>query len=202
MAARRRLASVPITQSERLPDLRDAVAASVDAMDWLTPTDHAMKTLALRQAEEIQTAADRADEAAAIAASAEGKHDVYARLRRLEAMCDVTKTVARLGPQLQRVLRDLGGTPASRAAMRRDKPVGSRLAQLREAARQYDTTDFDPASGRGPSRSVWFRLRVDAGELAGVFGGRLRRERARPQAGAAAALAADPRAGAAPYSFG
>jgi hypothetical protein len=51
-------------------------------------------------------------------------------------MCDVTKTVGWLGPQLQGVLRDLGGTPAARAAMKKDKPVGSRLAQLRDAAGQ------------------------------------------------------------------
>jgi hypothetical protein len=35
-------------------------------MDWLTPTDEAMKTLALRQAEEIEKAIDRAEELEAI----------------------------------------------------------------------------------------------------------------------------------------
>jgi len=39
---------------------------------------------------------------------------------------------------LQGVLRDLGGTPAARAAMKKDKPVGSRLAQLRDAAAGVD----------------------------------------------------------------
>jgi hypothetical protein len=53
-------------------------------------------------------------------------------------MCEVTKTVGWLGPQLQGVLRDLGGTPAARALMCKDKPVGSRLEQLRNAAGQTD----------------------------------------------------------------
>ena len=54
-------------------------------------------------------------------------------------MCEVTKTVGWLGPQLQGVLRDLGGAPAARAAMKKDKPVGSRLAQLRDAAGKHDS---------------------------------------------------------------
>lgn len=106
----------------------------MDAMDWLTDTDFAMRTLALRQAEEIEKAVDRAEEAAAILRDAAGLPDVYKRVEKLAAMCDLTKTVGWLGPQLQGVLRDLGGTPAARAAMRPDKPVGSRLKQLRDAA--------------------------------------------------------------------
>jgi len=104
-------------------------------MDWLTPTDLAMKTLALRQAEEIEKAVDRAEMLAVLAADAgTAGVDIYKRLQKLEAMCEVTKTVGWLGPQLQGVLRDLGGAPAARAAMKKDKPVGSRLAQLRDAA--------------------------------------------------------------------
>jgi hypothetical protein len=105
-------------------------------MDWLTPTDQAMKALALRQAEEIEKAVDRADELTAIlreAASA-GHMDIYKRVEKLTAMCEVTKTVGWLGPQLQGVLRDLGGTPGARQKLKTDKPVGSRLAQLRDAA--------------------------------------------------------------------
>ena len=65
MPPRRKLAAVPAEPPrERAPDLRDAVKAAVDAMDWLTPTDAAMKTLALRQAEEIEKAVDRAEELA------------------------------------------------------------------------------------------------------------------------------------------
>jgi len=109
-------------------------------MDWLTDSDQAMKTLALRQAEEIEKAVDRAEEAAAIARDCEGDPSVYKRLQKLEAMCDVTKTVGWLGPQLQGVLRDLGGAPAARKAMKADKPVGGRLAQLRaDASGQHDT---------------------------------------------------------------
>jgi hypothetical protein len=60
-------------------------------------------------------------------------------------MCDVAKLVGWLGPQLQGVLRDLGGTPAARKAMQHDKPIGGRLAQIRadDAARQDDAEDLD-----------------------------------------------------------
>jgi len=135
MPPRRRLATVPKEATrERAPDLRDAVKSAVDAMDWLTATDQAMKTLALRQAEEIEKAVDRAEEASQIMRDADGDPGVYKRLKALEAMCEVTKTVGWLGPQLQGVLRDLGGTPKARAELKQDKPVGSRLAQLRDAA--------------------------------------------------------------------
>lgn len=138
----RRLAAVRDGQEparERAPDLRDAVRAAVDAMTWLTPTDQALRTLALRQAEEIEKAVDRAEELAELRRDLAGDESAYKRLQKLEAMCDVTKTVGWLGPQLQGVLRDLGGTPAARAAMKSDKPVGSRLAQIRDAAGQHNT---------------------------------------------------------------
>jgi hypothetical protein len=136
----RRLAAVPPEpERERAPDLRDAVRQAVDAMDWLTPTDQAMKTLALRQAEEIEKAIDRAEELTALVRELAGDDSVYKRLQKLEAMCEVTKTVGWLGPQLQGVLRDLGGTPGARALLKKDKPVGSRLAQLRDAAGQHDS---------------------------------------------------------------
>lgn len=140
MAPRNRLAVVPdpVAQRDRPPDLRDAVRASVDAMDWLTPTDQAMRALALRQAEEIERAADRTEELAAILRDAGGNPDIYKRVEKLAAMCEMTKAVGWLGPQLQGTLRDLGGTPAARAAMKKDKPVGSRLAQLRGDADKAD----------------------------------------------------------------
>jgi hypothetical protein len=131
----RKLAAVPAQpQRERAPDLRDAVRAAVDAMDWLKPSDGAMRALALRQAEEIEKALDRAEELADLRRDLAGDENTYKRLQKLEAMCDVTKTVGWLGPQLQGVLRDLGGAPAARAAMKPDKPVGGRLAQLRADA--------------------------------------------------------------------
>ncbi len=137
----RKLAAVPKQPArDRAPDLRDAVKTAVDAMTWLTPSDGAMKTLALRQAEEIEKAVDRAEELAELRREAGGDESLYKRLAKLEAMCEVTKTVGWLGPQLQGVLRDLGGTPAARAAMKADKPIGGRLADLRaDAAGQHDS---------------------------------------------------------------
>lgn len=133
--ARRKLASVPAEQPrERAPDLRDAVKAAVDAMDWLADSDQALKVLALRQAEEIEKAIERAEELDGLRRDLSDDMGALKRLKALEAMCDVTKTVGWLGPQLQGVLRDLGGTPAARAAMKGDKPIGGRLAQLRAAA--------------------------------------------------------------------
>lgn len=137
---RRKLAVVPAeAPRERAPDLRDAVRAALDEMTWLESSDQAMKTLALRQAEEIEKAVDRAEELAQILADSRGQPDIYKRLEKLQAMCEVTKTVGWLGPQLQGVLRDLGGAPVPRAALKKDKPVGSRLAQLRDAAGKHDS---------------------------------------------------------------
>lgn len=139
----RKLTPVPVPGEparDCAPDLRDAVAAAVAAMTWLGPSDEAMKTLALRQAEEIEKAIDRAEELAELTRELAGDMSAYKRLQKLEAMCEVTKTVGWLGPQLQGVLRDLGGAPAARAAMKADKPVGGRLAQLRaDASRQHDS---------------------------------------------------------------
>lgn len=134
MATQRRLSAVPVDVPERAPDLRDAVRVSADAMDWLTPADAAMKALAQRLAQEIETAIDRADQLAALQREAAGDLDIYKRLKNLEAMCSITKTVGWLGPQLQGVLRDLGGAPAARKALKADRPIGGRLAQLRAAA--------------------------------------------------------------------
>jgi hypothetical protein len=126
-------------QRERAPDLRDAVKTAVDAMTWLGTSDGAMKTLALRIAEEIEKAIDRAAELERIYEDAFAIDDdrielIFKRVEKLKAMCDVTKTVGWLGPQLQGVLRDLGGTPAARKALGSDQPVGGRLAQIRRDA--------------------------------------------------------------------
>lgn len=141
MAARRRLAAVPEQPPpvEAAPDLRDAVRAALGQMTWLTPADEAMKALALRLASEIEQAVDRAELAASVAADAKGDLTVYRRLEKLAAMCDVTKAVGWLGPQLQGVLRDLGGAPGARKALTKDRQVGGRLAQLRAAAGQHDS---------------------------------------------------------------
>lgn len=117
-------------------------------MTWLGPSDEAMKTLALRQAEMIETAIDRAEELAALYAEAGGDKDIYKRIDKLASMCDVAKLVGWLGPQLQGVLRDLGGTPAARKAMQVNKDVGGRLGNIRKeaaegsAVREDDTEDL------------------------------------------------------------
>lgn len=137
MVTRRNLQAVRLEDTperDRAPDLRDSVAQALQAMTWLGPSDAALKALALRQAEEIETVLERAAAAAEILRDAQGDPSVYKRLKALETMCDATKTVGWLGPQLQGVLRDLGGTPAARKAMQPDKPVGGRLAQLRSGA--------------------------------------------------------------------
>src|SRR5690348_11627236 len=108
-------------------------------MDWLTDSDQGLKTLALRQAEEIEKAIDRLDLLEQVQKDFAGDDSMYKRLQKLEAMCDVTKTVGWLGPQLQGVLRDLGGTPAARKAMKNDRPIGGRLAALRDAAGKHDS---------------------------------------------------------------
>ncbi|MEV0149090.1 MULTISPECIES: hypothetical protein [unclassified Nonomuraea] len=109
-------------------------------MDWLTDADQAMKALALRQAEEIEKAIGRAEVLGDLRRDLSDDMGALKRLQALEAMCDVTKTVGWLGPQLQGVLRDLGGAPAARKALKADKPIGGRLAQLRAgAAGEHDS---------------------------------------------------------------
>jgi hypothetical protein len=139
---RRKLASVPESKPRQAPDLHEAVEASIGAMDWLKDSDKAMRALALRLAAEIEESVQRAKLLDELKTDFAGDAAMYKRLQKLEAMCDATKTVGWLGPQLQGVLRDLGGAPMSRAAMKADKPVGGRLAQLRagsNAAGQHDS---------------------------------------------------------------
>lgn len=144
--ANRRLAAVPEQpEPAPAPDLRKAVTGALSAMPWLGKPDVALSALALRQAEEIEQAVTRAAQLAELRRDLAGDPVAYQRLRALEAMCDVAKVVALLGPQLQAALRDLGGTPAARKAMGADKQIGGRLASLRAtagnapAARQDDT---------------------------------------------------------------
>jgi len=128
----RRLKAAPDATPRSAPDLRESVAAAINGMGWLKASDDGIKALALRYAEEIEQVADRSrllDELLA-----EAPTELVKRLQKLEAMCDVTKTVGWLGPQLQGVLRDLGGTPAARKAMAEENPVGGRLKQLRDDA--------------------------------------------------------------------
>lgn len=133
--AERKLRSVAKKPArERPPDLRDAVQASLDGMTWLKPSDDAIKALALRMADEIEAAVDRAEEFAALRRELIEDMSAYKRLQKLEAMCDATKTVGWLGPQLQGVLKELAGTPLSRKAMKEDQPIGGSLGRIRAAA--------------------------------------------------------------------
>jgi hypothetical protein len=129
-----RLKAAPEPKPRQAPDLREAVAEAIAGMGWLKPSDQAIRALALRYADEIEEATARADLLDELKQEFGGDRDMYKRLQRLEAMCDVTKTVGWLGQQLQGVLRDLGGTPAARKAMQEENPVGGRLKQLRDDA--------------------------------------------------------------------
>ena len=130
----RRLKAAPEPSPRTSPDLRQSVAEAVAAMPWLKESDAAIKALALRLAEQIEEASDRAAELESVMEEFAGDRSMYKRLQKLEAMCDVTKLVGWLGPHLQGVLRDLGGTPAARKAMQENNPVGGRLKQLRDDA--------------------------------------------------------------------
>lgn len=136
---RRGLSAVEQPGHPRPPDLRTTLRNALREMTWLGPSDEALMALALRVAEEIETAADRAEELADLRRMASGGDDaLQERLHRLEALCEVTKVVGWLGPQLQGLLRDLGGNPGARKVLQPDKPVGGRLAQLRAAASGRD----------------------------------------------------------------
>lgn len=115
-------------------DLREAIEAAVSAMDWLAESDKVLVDLALNAAAQIEEAAERRALLDSLYSEARDG-DMFKRLQKLEAMCDVTKTVGWLGPQIQGYLRDLGGTPTARKAMKPDQPIGSRLAALRDGRR-------------------------------------------------------------------
>jgi hypothetical protein len=146
MPPRRKLAAVPEKPAPS-PDLRVSVRVSIGAMGWLTDTDRALADVAVKLAEQIELAQQRADLLESLWSEVRGDKSLAVKLAKLEAMCDVTKTVGWLGPQLQGVLRDLGGTPASRRAMQPDKPIGGRLAALRASTGgQRDAAPVDEAA--------------------------------------------------------
>ncbi len=133
MAGRRLTAAPKPAPKPEARDLRDAIESAVSGMDWLAESDRVLVDLALNAARQIEEAAERRALLDSLYADARDP-DIFKRLQKLEAMCDVTKTVGWLGPQIQGYLRDLGGTPQARKAMKPDQPIGSRLAKLREAA--------------------------------------------------------------------
>ena len=136
-------AAVPAGGGEM--DLLPAVRDSLEAMPWLTGSDKALKVLAMRQAAEIDLAAYRASELDDLFSMSEDE-SVSKRLDRLQAMCDVTKVVGWLGPQLQGVLKALGGTPEARKAiLGKAANKGGRLAAMQEAAEgAFDGEEDDP----------------------------------------------------------
>lgn len=115
--------------------LRDEVERTLAGMSWLGETDAGLRALALKLAEEIDSARARAEEFGQLDGTFERRDPDFDRLKRLEAWCDVAKTVSMLGPRLQSVLKDLGGAPAQRQLFETvdDEVTGraSRLAGLR-----------------------------------------------------------------------
>lgn len=125
---------LPVDEIDSPPDLRSSVRAAVAAMDWLKPSDRGLADLAIRMADEIETTVERAAELRAVRKESGGDPSLYRRLQLLEAMCNQAQVVGLIGPQLQSVLKDLGGNPAAREALKVDRPIGGRLAQLRADA--------------------------------------------------------------------
>ncbi len=132
-------------------DLLPAVRESMESMPWLTASDKALKVLAMRQAAEIDLAVWRASELDDLRSMSDNE-SVAKRLERLAAMCDVTKVVGWLGPQLQGVLKALGGTPEARKAiLGKTANKGSRLAAMQAAAEgTLDSEEDDPAAEGEP----------------------------------------------------
>ena len=135
---RSRLAAVPNKSYPPPPDLRDKLAEAIDAMQWLTAEDAAMVALAKHYVHQIETAVENADELERLHSEAHrmgDERDIFRkRLERLEAKVEVTRLVGWLGPQLQGVLRDLGGAALARKAVGKGSEGGKRLDGLRARA--------------------------------------------------------------------
>lgn len=109
------------------PTLRSVTSAALDSMPWLTVTDAPLRAVALRLAEQI----DRAEERADTYRTVQRADPLYHLPRALEAWCDVTRTVADLAPKLTTVLEKLGGTPAARRELDSQEPEGDLIEELR-----------------------------------------------------------------------
>lgn len=129
----RRLAVAELPE-RTAPNMREAVETALAAMPWLTESDRAMCDLARSYADQIEQAHARADALADLFSQVGGDPDLFKRLQKLEADCNVVRVVGWLGQQLQGVLKDLGGAPAARKAMQVDQPMGSRLDAIRSGA--------------------------------------------------------------------
>jgi hypothetical protein len=134
------LFAAPIVQngSMTVTSLTSAVEQTIAEMGWLTPADVALQTLALKLAGEIDSARARADEYTALDGRWGGEEDEYWRLQRLEAWCDLSKSVALLGPKLRDVLRDLGGAPNARVALDTVPKTAGKLALMQANAQRFE----------------------------------------------------------------
>lgn len=110
--------------------LREEVERTLAEMKWLGPADRAMKALALKLAEEIDSARARAEVFGELDGSFGPDEDEFHRLKRLEAWCDVAKMVGLLAPKLRDVLKDLGGTPATRKEFGGTDPDAGRASRV------------------------------------------------------------------------
>jgi hypothetical protein len=133
---KRGLAAVPDSKRPAPPDLRDALAEALAAMQWNTTADNAMIALAKRYAQQIEEAVERAEELEQLWREAHrmgDERDLFRkRLERLEAKCEVDRMVGWLGPQLQGVIRELGGSSMARKSFGKGSEGGSRLDGLRK----------------------------------------------------------------------
>lgn len=128
------MVDAPESGHDPAPDLREHVETSIGRMNWLGPSDSALIALAKRYAEVIETAIDRAEALSDLYDDPAANKAYEKRLQALEAQCEVVRVVVAVGPLLAAVLRDLGGSPSTRKALKPDNPVGGRLAVLRDAA--------------------------------------------------------------------
>lgn len=108
-------------------------------MVWLTAADEGLKALALRMADHIEEAQALSDEVAEAWAEAGADQSIHRRLVKLEAAVDVAQMVARLGPQIAMVLKELGSGPRSRKSLNLEKRTGGRLAALRDASGKHNS---------------------------------------------------------------
>jgi len=99
-------------------DVESSVDAAIAQMHWLKPSDYAMVTLALKYAQQMDSAHDDA------------------------------RAVGYLGQQLHAVLRSLGGSPAERKALNLEGASDGKLRELRAArlGGKRNAADSDSAS--------------------------------------------------------
>jgi hypothetical protein len=120
----------------------DAVAGILSDLDLSARRDRAAIALVTRLAQQIDEAEQRAADVEALYRQAmlEGAMwDVGKALDRLAKRCDVVDALARLTPLLTRLLGELGGTPAGRAAISgKAAPAKPPAGRSRDFRKQLD----------------------------------------------------------------